>query len=363
MQKRRVTMEDLARQCRVSVATVSRVLAGQPGVRPELRRRVREAAAALGYALPVAMAGRLAVLLASRSALIDATRSQFTLHVLKGMRERAAALGMTLEIRPIDAHFAANFGAGEAAAGYLLLSPESDAQIDAAAAGERPVILVNADDPLMRLSSVAPCNRSAAALATERLIALGHRRILLLTRPGRRTIAQRREGWAERLAAQGLKADLVEEVGDWDPELAAAAIRARLDRNGLDFTAILATGDSLAIGAMLALSDRGVAVPGEVSVMGFDGLPQGELQSPPLSTIEIPMRSIGAAAIDLLRDVVVNPQAPPRRVEIGCRILERGSTGPAAPRGAAGISDAGASDAGASEAGASEAGTSGGIHP
>lgn len=329
MTGRRVRMEDLAEHCRVSVATVSRVLADQPGVRPELRRRVREAAAALGYALPLTLAGRRAVLLASRPALIDAARSQFTLHVLKGMRERAAALGMTLEMRPIDQPFADSFRPEEEAAGYLLLTPESDDQIDAAARQDRPVILVNADDPLMRLSSVAPCNRTAAALATERLITLGHRRILFLTRPGRRTIARRQEGWAERLAAQGLPADLIEEVDDWHPDQAVAALKARLARGPRDFTAILAAGDSLAIGALVALAELGIRVPGEVSVMGFDGLPQCELQSPPLSAVEIPMRAIGAAALDLLREVLTHPEAPPRRVELACRIVERGSTGPA----------------------------------
>lgn len=325
---KRIRMEDLAGRCGVSVATVSRVLADQPGVRDDVRARVRAAAAALGYVGQSALAGRRAILIASRAALVDAARSQFTLHVLDGLRERAAALGMKLEVRAMAEDFASTFQPGDDAAGYLLLTPETDAQIAIAADQGRPVILVNADDPRMRLSSVAPCNRTAAALATDRLIALGHRRILFLTRPGRRTIERRREGWAGRLAEAGLAADLVEEVADWRPDLAAAAIRARLARGGRDFTAVLAAGDSLAIGALIGLAEAGVSVPGQVSVMGFDGLPQCDLQSPPLSAVEIPMRAIGAAALDLLRDAVTLPEAPPRRVELACRIVERASTGP-----------------------------------
>ena len=328
MQKR-VRMEDLAGRCGVSVATVSRALSDSPGVRPDLRARVRETAATLGYALPSGVAGRRAILIASRAAMVDAARSQFTLHVLDGMRDRAAALGMVLDTHTATGPLPRDFDGGDAA-GYLLLTPDSDAEIAAAAALDRPVVLVNADDPAMRLSSVAPCNRTAAARATDYLIAQGHRRILFLTHPGRRTIERRREGWAERLAAEGTppEPDMVVEVADWLPELAAQAIKARLARGPRDFTAVLAAGDSLAIGALIGLSEAGVSVPGQVSVMGFDGLPQCALQSPPLSAVEIPMRQIGALALDLLRDVLTGPDMPARRVELACRIVDRASTGP-----------------------------------
>ncbi|WP_071795935.1 LacI family DNA-binding transcriptional regulator [Natronohydrobacter thiooxidans] len=327
MTGKRVRMEDLAERCGVSVATVSRVLSDQPGVREDVRARVRAAAAALGYVGQSALAGRRAILIASRAALVDAARSQFTLHVLDGLRERAAALGMRLDVRAMAANFAETFHEDDDAAGYLLLTPENDTQIAIAADQGRPVILVNADDPRMRLSSVAPCNRTAAALATDHLIARGHRRILFLTCPGRRTIERRREGWAGQLAEAGLQADLVEEVADWRPDLAAEAIRARLSKGPRDFTAVLAAGDSLAIGALIGLAEAGVSVPDQVSVMGFDGLPQCDLQSPPLSAIEIPMQAIGATALDLLRDALTFPDAPPRRVELACRIIERASTG------------------------------------
>lgn len=331
MERRRIRMEDLAERCGVSVATVSRVLADRPGVRPELRRRIRDAAALLGYAMPSAVAGRKAILVASQAAMVDYARSQFTLHVLDGMRDRAAALGMTLETRTATEPLAANLAADEDAAGYVLLTPESDAVIAEAAALDRPVVLVNADDPMMRLSSVAPCNRTAAARATELLLKHGHRRILFLTRPGRRTIERRREGWADRLTAEGIapESSLVVEVDDWLPDAAAAAVTRRLTEGPRDFTAILAAGDSLAVGALLALARAGIDVPGEVSVLGFDGLPQCDLQTPPLSAVEIPMRTIGSLALDLLGEIIAGPGLPPRRVELACRIVERGSTGPA----------------------------------
>ncbi len=331
MDRRRIRMEDLATRCGVSIATVSRVLADRPGVRPDLRDRVRAAAVTLGYAMPSSVAGQTAILVASQAAMVDYGRSQFTLHVLDGMRDRAASLGMTLETRTATVPLGATFAADKTAAGYLLLSPEDDTAIAAAAALDRPVILVNADDPMMRLSSVAPCNRTAAARATDLLLQLGHRRILFLTRPGRRTIARRREGWADRLTAEGLHPDpsLVLEVADWLPEVAAAAVTRRLAQGPRDFTAVLAAGDSLAVGALMALAQAGIDVPGQVSVMGFDGLPQCDLQSPPLSAVEIPMQAIGRLAVDLLREAYSSPDLPARRIELACRIVERGSTGPA----------------------------------
>lgn len=332
MASRRVRMEDLAEQCGVSVATVSRVLSGKPGVRDDLRTAIRNTASAMGYAMSSSVAGQRAVLIASRDAMVDLARGQFTLHLIEGMRARATVLGMELDIRTATGPIDKSFDAGDAA-GFILLTPEGDAEIAAAAALDKPVVLVNADDPKMRLCSVSPCNRSAAAHATEYLINLGHKRILFLSKPGRRTIERRQEGWFDRMRAEGLEVgpDLLVEVDDWLPDLAAKAIKERLARGKRDFTAILAAGDSLAFGALIGLAEAGVHTPGEVSVMGFDGLPQCELQSPPLSAVEIPMQQIGALALDLLRDELSEFNFPPRRVELACRIADRASVGPASP--------------------------------
>ncbi len=85
------------------------------------------------------------------------------------------------------------------------------------AAFDKPVVLLNGDDPFMRLSSVTPCNRSSARLAADHLIDLGHERILFLMRPGRRTIERRYEGWKDALLHRGLPFDkgLMVPVEDW----------------------------------------------------------------------------------------------------------------------------------------------------
>jgi DNA-binding LacI/PurR family transcriptional regulator len=332
---RRVRLEDLAARCGVSVATVSRALSGGVGVRPDLVDQIQRVAQEFSYALPSTMAGQRLLVLASPAAMEDYARSQFTLNVMQGMEDRARLLRAVIATRAIASTRDERAALDEAAAddsvaGLLFLTLDDEDMLADARGFAKPVVLVNGDDPLMRLSSVAPCNRAAGALATDHLIRQGHRRILFLMRRGRRTIERRHEGWRDRMLANGTAQDpaLVVEVADWLPDLAARAIRDRIARDGLDFTAILAAGDSLAIGAMQGLASLGLRVPDDVSVMGMDGLPQGAFLNPALSAIEMPMREIGAAAVDLIRDLRSGPAMPARRIELACRLLERGSVGP-----------------------------------
>jgi DNA-binding LacI/PurR family transcriptional regulator len=332
---RRVRLEDLAQVCGVSIATVSRALAGGAGVRPDLVERIQHAAQDFSYAPPSSLAGQKIMVLASTAAMVDYARSQFTLTVMQGLEERATLLRARITTRAIGSTEQERQALDEAAgdpevAGVLFVTLDDEDSLEPTRGFPKPVVLVNGDDPSMRLSSIAPSNRAAAALATDHLFRLGHRRILFLMRRGRRTIERRFEGWRDRMLAEsgGLDPSLVIEVADWLPELGAEAIAERLARRGRDFTAILAAGDSLAFGALRALRAAGVAVPGKVSVMGMDGLPQGAFHDPPLSAIEIPMRAIGAAAIDLIRDLRAGLPLPARRIELACRLLERGSCGP-----------------------------------
>ncbi|WP_217438499.1 LacI family DNA-binding transcriptional regulator [Fertoeibacter niger] len=331
---RRVRLQDIATICGVSVSTVSRALADGSGVRPDLVARIQKAAQDFSYAMPSSLAGQKVMVLASAAAMVDYTRSQFTLQVMQGLGDRAALLRLQVITRAVadsedERRILQEVEADDSIAGLLFLTLDDEAMLAPTRGFSKPIVLVNGDDPTMRLSSIAPSNRAAAALATGHLLTLGHRRILFLMRRGRRTIERRFEGWRDRMVAAGVHDPaLVVEVADWLPELAADAVRARL-RQGRDFTAILAAGDSLAIGALQALAAEGVAVPGEVSVMGMDSLPQGAFQTPPLSAIQMPMREIGAAAVDLLREILTGLPLPARRIELACGLQERGSTGPA----------------------------------
>lgn len=329
---RRTRLDDIAARCGVSISTVSRALAGEKGVRPEIRKRVIETANAVSYAVPASVSGKRVILVASSAAMIDYGRNQFTLHVLEGLNARAAALGIELVMRPVadtddELRVVAEMRDDPGFGGMLILTVDDEEILSAAAGTGKPVVLVNSDDPYMRFSSVTPCNRSAAFIGTERLIKAGHKRILFMLRPGRRTIERRMEGWRDALEHHGLKADagLVLEVDDWLPELGAETLTCHVRERGLSFTAILTAGDSLANGAVRGLQAMGYDVPRDVSVMGIDDLPQSAFLNPPLSTVHIPMRELGATALDLLRDMMLGLVLPPRRVELGCHLVERSS--------------------------------------
>ncbi|RCS22883.1 LacI family transcriptional regulator [Phyllobacterium salinisoli] len=336
---RKVRLEDIAARCGVSVSTASRALAGEKGVRPEIRARITAMAKALNYAVPYAIAGKKIVLAASSVAMIDYVRNQFTAQVLEGLHQRAETLGVQIVTQPMSSG-THDIGVLQEAlhdddvAGFLFLTLDDEDVLALTRDFGKPVVLVNGDDPLMRLSSVTPCNRSAARMATEYLQGLGHERILFLMRRGRRTIERRFEGWRDAMPDRNAAEidPLVVEVGDWLPELAAEALDRRIAERGLDFTAVLAAGESLAAGAMLGLQNAGYRVPRDVSVMGMDDLPQAAFYNPPLTSIHIPMRDIGATAVDLLLDSVDSLAAGrARRIELACHIVERQSTAIARP--------------------------------
>lgn len=329
---RRVRLEEVARRCGVSVSTASRALTGAAGVREPMRAAIIEAARSLSYVIPTSVVGRKVIVAASSAAMIDNSRAQFTFHVLDGLNERARVLGVELATRPVagpedELALLSEAEADPSVAGCLFLTLEDD-MLPLTQGFSKPIVLINGDDPMMRHSSVTPCNRAAAQLATTHLLQLGHRRILFLMRRGRRTIERRFEGWRDALIAKGVAGveDLVVEVDDWLPELAAAAIVQRIDVRGVDFTAILTAGDSLAYGAVIGLEQEGIAVPAEVSVIGMDDLPQSAFCNPPLTTMHIPMRELGSAALSLLLDHLSGGPMLARRVELACRLVERRST-------------------------------------
>lgn len=335
-QSRKVRLEDIAARCGVSMSTASRALAGEKGVRAEIRAKVTEMARALNYAAPTSIAGRKVILAASSVAMIDYVRNQFTAQVLGGLHQRADMLGIEIVTQPVS-RSESDVRALRAAfddtdvAGFLFLTVDDEDALALTRSFSKPVVLINGDDPLMRLSSVTPCNRSAARMGAEYLQRLGHERILFLMRRGRRTIERRFEGWRDAILLNHPSStvdDLVIEVDDWLPELASDAITRRITERGLDFSAILAAGESLAAGAMRAVQQAGFQVPSDVSVIGMDDLPQAAFYNPPLTSIHIPMHEIGSVALDLLLDNVSGGGDPARRIELACHIVERQSTAP-----------------------------------
>ncbi len=330
---KRARISDIAQRLGVSTATVSRAISGKGYVREDLGERIRATARELGYAMPESLVDQRVMLVVSHEAMIDFERSQFTMYVLEGLKDRAAERGIAIEHHAFRTEDGlddlAVLAEADDLVGMLFLTVD-DTILKTARALRCPVVLVNSDDPEMRLSSVTPCNRSAAAMAARHLVDLGHERIAFVTKPGRRTIQRRLEGLRDVLDGTG-ETPLVIEAEDWTVQAAQEAVTRALADGG-DFTAIVAAGDILAAGALHALHENGLNVPEDISVIGIDGLPQGAYLSPALTTVTIPMHDIGAFSLDLLCNTAelrgTNRAMPLSRIELACRLTPRASTGP-----------------------------------
>jgi DNA-binding LacI/PurR family transcriptional regulator len=329
----RSRLQDIAETCDVSISTVSRALAGQKGVRSDIRQRILEAARAARYPVPGRLQGARIAILASTAAMTDYGRSQFTWHVLEGLK--AAAMAHAIEFSLValpdaDAERDVLLSSldDDETSGILLLTVDDRRVLERVGASGKPAILINGEDPMMRISSVSPCNRSAARMACRFLIDLGHERIGFMMRPGRSTIRRRLEGWQDALVDAGLEArpeDIIS-VGDWTPECAELAIAERIAGGDLGVTALLCASDSLAMGVLSALRAHRIPCPGDVSVMGIDNLPVSELLTPRLTTMHIPARDLGENAVEMLMDQIRHGPQLPRRTELACRLIAREST-------------------------------------
>ncbi len=329
----RSRLRDIALACDVSISSVSRALAGQKGVREDVRQRIFAAAKSAQYPLPNMVQGARIAVFASKAAMTDYSRTQFTWHVLEGLKAAAASREIDVSLVPLPDQDESQAPLtdvldNQQILGALLLTVDDMQVMSRIQESGKAAVLINSDDPLMRISSVSPCNRSATRMACDYLIGLGHKRIGFVMRPGRPTIRRRLEGWRDALSEHGLPCsdEDVISVEDWTPECAERAIGERLDNGTLGVTALLCAADSLALGALSALTARQIACPGKISVMGIDNLPISDLLTPRLTTMHIPARELGETAVEMLIELSTQGQRVVRRTELACRLIERDST-------------------------------------
>jgi DNA-binding LacI/PurR family transcriptional regulator len=174
-------------------------------------------------------------------------------------------------------------------------------------------------------------NRSGGFEATSRLLAHGHRTIATITGPPEWPSARDRLHGYE-LALRGVEAydaRLVEAASDWGPESGREAL-ARLLTRAAGFTALFAHSDLLALGAIRELRARGLSVPDDLSVVGYDDIPVADFVDPPLTTVRQPVREVGALAAKVLLDRISGDSAAPLggRIHLPTTVIERGSVGP-----------------------------------
>lgn len=338
-----ITLAQVAAEAQVSIATASRVLHGAGGsrhVRPELRNRVLESARALSY-VPNAHAQALAAGSTRTVGLIthDIGDPYFGCIARGAMRvanERGAMVLLASTSRDPDRELehVAVLRAQRAQAILLTGSGfESEAhnqamiaQLLAFEANGGRVAMVS--HHALPFDAVLPDNRRGAAEAARHLLALGHRDIGVLS--GQRTLTtviHRLEGFSETLAGKKLALTPSRVIETEFSEEGGYAGALELIKRGLDVTALFCISDMMAIGALQALREHGVAVPDDISVVGFDDIPIVRQLSPALTTVVLPLEEMGERVVTMALDDRVSTGR--RRVHVApARMVVRESTAP-----------------------------------
>jgi LacI family transcriptional regulator len=299
------TINDIARIAGVSKKTVSRVINRSPLLTADTRERVEAVIAELGY-VPNPQARALAL---GRNFLIglihDNPNAQMVLNFQEGVLDAMRGSEYALVVRPVDRHSAElfddirHFVEAQRLAGVLVLPPLSEnhalfALLDELKCNYVRMGSAELDDPARLVRSD---DRQAVRAAVGDLIALGHRRIGLVEGPdGFRSAAERREGWREAMAEAGLPhgGDLIA-PGAYTFETGRAAGAALLGAPEPP-TAIFASNDVMAAGVLHAVRERGLEVPVDVSIVGFDDTAIAQTIWPPLSTVRWPIRAMARSA-------------------------------------------------------------------
>jgi DNA-binding LacI/PurR family transcriptional regulator len=303
---KRPTLNDVAKVLGLSHQTVSRVINNHPRVLPETRARVLEVINTLGY-----KPNQAARFLANRRSTIiglvtDDPGIYGPAHAILSLEQEARLHGYTLMIFGLRSLTIAGAKAGaeqlvaHSAEGLLVDVPvEVDKKGLAAAMGEIPFVTLDIDGgdlfPSFRVDHVL-----GAKLATRHLISLGHTRIAgLLGHEPYRSSKLRRKGWLSALAAAGLTPGPATHT-PWTPDGGYDATKEMIKKAPGKFTAIFAANDLIAMGAILALHEAGIGVPGEVSVIGFDNMPEGRFLHPPLTTATSDFDVMARESLDIL---------------------------------------------------------------
>nr|SBO97868.1 putative transcriptional regulator, LacI family [Nonomuraea gerenzanensis] len=331
-----MTMSDVARLAGVSTATVSRVVNGRYGVSVSTIEQVRSAIEQLGYESSL-VATSLRRSRTNVLGLVTHSFQSYTAEVLKGVMDALSQSGFDLIIYANSDLYGTYSDGWEQRHLARLSGTLTDGCIVVTPSGEvrsgTPVVVI---DPARGSTapSVTADNFAGATAVVEHLLALGHRRIgCIAGRAGLEAAWAREEGYRTALAAAGVPLDpqLIAR-GSFNPESAAPLARALLDRADRP-TAIFAASDGMALKTLQVAKELGLDVPGDLSVAGFDNIPESALAEPGLTTVDQSMYRLGYEAARMLKALVRGDWEGPGRTVLPTRLVVRGSTAaPGDPR-------------------------------
>ena len=315
------SIKDIAQHCGVAISTVSRVLNNHPDVSEETRERVLSAVRDLRY-IPNTSARNLVRSSSDTIALlVKGVSNPFFSKLIKTIDREITLRGYTLELHQMDTsedelRIGAQLTNERKLIGILFLGGRFNYSPEEMALIQVPSVFCTYSNSFGTLdagaySSVAIDDKQAARDAVDTLVALGHRRIAILTaNEDDNSISELRfQGYKDALQKHGIPFDpnLVACTGTFSDLRAIYEATSRLIRRDDSFTAIFAIADLMAIAAIKALNDHGRSVPQDCSVVAIDGLDLSEYTLPTLTTLVQPTEEMGLACARSLLDLIESP--------------------------------------------------------
>ena len=329
--KRSITIHDVATAAGVSVSTVSRVLNDKDDIAPETYERVKTIIAEMGYASSLAARSMRSRRMNVIGLIMPDAGEPFPIEVMKGVNSAIAALDYDLIIYTcgdVRKHYTADrerkFVAllnNSITDGVIVITPAA-AHFNTIA----PVVAVDPHNESTEYPSVISTNKAGAIEAVDYLIKLGHRRIGFISGRSDLMSADRRlRGYQERLAQAGIPIDpdLIVQ-GDFT---AATGLKCATQLLSLPVppTAIFAANDQTALGAYQAAREAGLSIPADLSVVGFDNIPEAAQADPGLTTVDQSIQEMGKSAIQMLVKLIEGEPLESNLIKTSTRLVIRDS--------------------------------------
>lgn len=327
----RVTLEDVARMAGVSTATVSRHLSGTHRVADDKARAIAHSIQRLNYHPNLVARGLAKGRTMTVGVLTQEISSSFFNEAMRGVED--GLLGHHYDAIFVSGHWEPADEAqrlasliGRRVDGVILILAGLDDKVLAHHAARLPVVLMGRRSSAARVHSLAFDHYQGACQAMQHLVDQGHRRIAFIGGPpGREDAEDRLRAYRDVLQRAGVAFDeRLTAPGHYVESGGVSAMNLLLDR-GLPFSAVFAANDDSAYGAMLALHRRGLRVPDDISLVGYDDLPHSAFSLPPLSSVRQPLRELGRDAANAVV-ALIEGRKPPRSAPARLELVVREST-------------------------------------
>lgn len=327
------TIIDVAKEAGVSLTTVSRVLNNEDHVRPEKRERVLHAVKRLGYTTNL----QARSLRGSRSNLVGLLvrdlGTDYIGEIIRGIDLELAdnkydlMLYTTHRRQVQESAYVTSLTRGMADGLLLVLPRDPEAYLVSLRERNFPYVLIDHQGIDERGPAVGATNWQGGYDATRYLLSLGHRQIGFITGHMEMGCSRDRlEGYRAALKEAGVPFDsILVRDGDFHQPRGYGATMELLSLENPP-TAVFASNDVMAFGAMEAVREHGKRVPEDISIVGFDDIPRAAQVHPPLTTVRQPLEAMGRRAAQMLLEIIENPKRPHERIELPTELVVRNST-------------------------------------